>query len=107
MAIEERDFNFSKTINLTHIEGPYDIHIVQTNNEEVNVYDHGKYLYSTKIPKVDVKYVKNARELKKARERQIIRDAKKHITWYHREDWLWVVIQKINGEIFTEREKLK
>ena len=86
MAIEERDYNFSKHINLNYIEGPYDIHVVQTNKEEVNIYDHGKYLYSTKIPKVDVKYVANARELKKARERKIIDDAKKHITWYHRED---------------------
>ena len=82
----EEDYNFSKTINLTYIEGPYDIHVVQTNKEEVNVYDHGKYLYSTKIPKVDVKYVDNARELKKAREIKIIQDAKKNITWYHEED---------------------
>lgn len=82
----EEDYNFSKTINLTYIEGPYDIHIVQTNKEEVNVYDHGKYLYSTKIPKVDVKYVDNARELKKAREIKIIQDAKKNITWHHEED---------------------
>lgn len=82
----EEDYNFSKTINLTYIEGPYDIHVVQTNKEEVNVYDHGKYLYSTKIPKVDVKYVDNARELKKAREIKIIQDAKKNITWHHEED---------------------
>ena len=82
----EEDYNFSKTINLTYIEGPYDIHVVQTNKEEVNVYDHGKYLYSTKIPKVDVKYVDNARELKKAREIKIIQDAKKNITWYREED---------------------
>ena len=82
----EEDYNFSNTINLTYIEGPYDIHVVQTNKEEVNVYDHGKYLYSTKIPKVDVKYVDNARELKKAREIKIIQDAKKNITWYHEED---------------------
>ena len=38
----EEDYNFSNTINLTYIEGPYDIHVVQTNKEEVNVYDHGK-----------------------------------------------------------------
>ena len=82
----EEDYNFSKSINLTYIEGPYDIHVVQTNKEEVNVYDHGKYLYSTKIPKVDVKYVDNARELKKAREIKIIQDAKKNITWHHEED---------------------
>ena len=82
----QEDYNFSKTINLTYIEGPYDIHVVQTNKEEVNVYDHGKYLYSTKIPKVDVKYVDNARELKKAREIKIIQDAKKNITWHHEED---------------------
>ena len=82
----EEDYNFSKTINLTYIEGPYDIHVVQTNKEEVNVYDHGKNLYSTKIPKVDVKYVDNARELKKAREIKIIQDAKKNITWHHEED---------------------
>ena len=82
----EEDYNFSNTIKLTYIEGPYDIHVVQTNKEEVNVYDHGKYLYSTKIPKVDVKYVDNARELKKSREIKIIQDAKKNITWHHEED---------------------
>ena len=82
----EEDYNFSNTINLTYIEGPYDIHVVQTNKEEVNVYDHGKYLYSTKIPKVDVKYVDNARELKKSREIKIIQDAQKNITWHHEDD---------------------
>ena len=44
----EDDYGFNKTINITYIDAPYDIHIVQTNNEEVNVYDHGHYLYSTK-----------------------------------------------------------
>jgi hypothetical protein len=81
--ITEDDYGFSKTINITYIDAPYDIHIVQTNNEEVNVYDHGNYLYSTKIPKVDVKYVSNARELKRARENKLIDDAKKNITWFH------------------------
>ena len=82
----EEDYGFNNTINLTYIDGPYDIHVVQTNKEEVNVYDHGTYLYSTKIPRVDVKYVSSARELKKARETAIIQDAKKNITWYHEED---------------------
>lgn len=82
----EEDYGFNNTINLTYIDGPYDIHVVQTNKEEVNVYDHGTYLYTTRIPRVDVKYVSSARELKKARETAIIQDAKKNITWYHEEN---------------------
>ena len=82
----EDDYGFNKTINITYIDAPYDIHIVQTNKEEVNVYDHGHYLYSTKIPRVDVKYVSSARELKKARENKLIDDAKKNITWFHNDD---------------------
>ena len=52
----KHEYAFNNTINHGHIEGPFDFHLVQVNKQEVYVYDHGNYLFKTKIPRVDPKY---------------------------------------------------
>ncbi len=70
---------FNNTINHGYLEGPFDFHLVQINKQEVYVYDHGKYLFKTKIPRVDPKYIDNIQELKTARIKEIIRIAKNKV----------------------------
>ena len=76
----QEDYDFPKYINTTYLEGPFDLHLVQTSKDEVNVYDHGKYLFKTKFPKVDFNSIDNVKELKHAREKEIIRLAKKKLS---------------------------
>jgi hypothetical protein len=75
----KHDYAFNSTINHAYLEGPFDFHLVQTNKQEVYVYDHGKYLFKTKIPRVDPKYIDNIQELKTARIKEIIRIAKNKV----------------------------
>jgi hypothetical protein len=75
----KHEYAFNNTINHGHIEGPFDFHLVQVNKQDVYVYDHGNYLFKTKIPRVDPKYIDNAQELKTARIKEIIRIAKNKV----------------------------
>jgi hypothetical protein len=75
----KQEHAFNNTINHGHIEGPFDFHLIQINKQEVYVYDHGNYLFKTKIPRVDPEYIDNAQELKVARIKEIIRIAKNKV----------------------------
>jgi hypothetical protein len=75
----KQEHAFNNTINHGHIEGPFDFHLIQINKQEVYVYDHGNYLFKTKIPRVDPEYIDNAQELKTARIKEIIRIAKNKV----------------------------
>jgi len=76
----EQDLSFNSIINHTHIEGPFDFHLVQVNKKDVYVYGHGEYLFKTQIPRVDPKYIDNAKELKNAQIKEIIRIAKNKVS---------------------------
>ena len=76
----EQDLSFNSIINHGHIEGPFDFHLVQVNKKDVYVYDHGAYLFKTEIPRVDPKYINDAKELKNARIKEIIRIAKNKVS---------------------------
>ena len=68
----EQDLSFNSIINHTHIEGPFDFHLVQVNKKDVYVYGHGEYLFKTEIPRVDPKYINDAKELKNAQIKEIV-----------------------------------
>ena len=76
----EQDLSFNSIINHTHIEGPFDFHLVQVNKKDVYVYGHGEYLFKTEIPRVDPKYIDNVKELKNAQIKEIIRIAKNKVS---------------------------
>ena len=76
----EQDLSFNSIINYTHIEGPFDFHLVQVNKKDVYVYGHGEYLFKTEIPRVDPKYINDAKELKNAQIKEIIRIAKNKVS---------------------------
>jgi len=76
----EQDLSFNSIINHTHIEGPFDFHLVQVNKKDVYVYGHGEYLFKTEIPRVDPKYIDNVKELKDAQIKEIIRIAKNKVS---------------------------
>ena len=76
----EQDLSFNSIINHTHIEGPFDFHLVQVNKKDVYVYGHGEYLFKTEIHRVDPKYINDVKELKNAQIKEIIRIAKNKVS---------------------------